>query len=172
MINFFKTLIAERIVIKIVGFIFAIGIIPVMVFVYGLGEEPSWVKEEKHYLKHNYALTIQAPLKIFDLQKSTQELQNNAQIKFKKEIYNRALKQIKISYEWDTLEVKTQKIILQTLDNALKRMNLKNIQEQSIYEDNLQFKIYGLYSMKKALIDTLLQSIYEMVNKKMLGLKK
>ena len=169
MIDFFKTLIAERIVIKIVGFIFAIGIIPVMIFVYGLGEEPSWVKKERHYLKHSYALTVQAPLKMFDLQKSIQELQRKAQIEFKKEIYNRALKQMKISYEWDIVEEKIQKVIIHTLDDELKRMDLKNIQEQSIYEDNLQFKIYGLYSIKNAVIDTILQDIYEKVNFKMMN---
>jgi len=170
MIDFFKNLIAERIVIKIFGFIFAIGIIPIMIFLYGLDEEPSWVQENKHYLKYDYAITIKAPLKLFNLKLSKQTLQTKAKKEFKQEIYNRALKQIKKSYSFDTLDTKIQRILTPVLDKEIKALNLTSIKEESIYEDNLHFEIYGLYSMKSAEIDTILQGIYTNINNKMLEL--
>lgn len=167
MIDFFKNLIAERLVIKIVGFIFAIGIIPVLILLYGLDKEPDWVSKKEHYLKHSYALTVNAPSKLFNLQESKVELKKIAQKEFKQEIFNRALKQIKLSYEWNTLEGKVQELLLQTLKEELNKIDFKKIKEQSIYEDTLDFLIYGLYSMESANIDVILQKIYTVVNLRM-----
>jgi len=168
MIDFVKNLIAERIVLKIVGFIFALGVIPILVFLYGLDDEPKWVGEDKHYLQSSYALTIQVPLELFNIQKSKQHLKDNAKIEFTKELYDRALKQIKISYDWNNLDTHTKQMTLDVLNTQFQDISLDIMKEQSTYEDKLDFTIYGLYSIEKADIDVLLQGIYESVNTKIL----
>ena len=168
MSEFIKNLIAERIVLKIAGFVFAIGLLPILIFLYGLDNAPKWIEEEKHYLDKSYALTIQAPLKLFDIQKSKSELKNNARIEFTKELYDMALKQIKVSYDWKNLDNETKEITLDVLNKQFLNLKMDFFKEQSIYEDTFDFTIYGLYTMEKADIDVLLQGIYEQVNNKVL----
>ncbi len=168
MTEFVKNLITERIVLKIAGFMFAIGLLPILIFLYGLDNAPKWIEEEKHYLDHSYALTIVAPLQLFNIQESKKELKDNARIEFTKELYDMALKQIKISYDWKNLDKETKEITLDVLNSQFLNIKLDFFKEQSIYEDKLDFTIYGLYTMEKADIDVILQGIYEKVNQKVL----
>jgi len=168
MTDFVKNLITERIVLKIVGFVFAIGVLPILIFLYGLDNAPKWIEEDKHYLEKSYALTIQAPLQLFNIQKSKKELKDNARIEFTKQIYDMALKQIKVSYDWSNLDNETKDITLKVLNSQFLSMKIDFFTEQSTYEDKLDFTIYGLYTMEKADIDVLLQGVYEKVNQKVL----
>jgi len=167
-IDFFKNLIAERIIIKIIGFIFAMGILPILIFLYGLGEEPEWINKKEHYLKHHYSLTVKSPLELFNLQKSKDILKSKAKQEFKQEVYNRAIKQIKVSYDWDTLDNTTRELLKYTLTITLDKNSFDDIIERSIYENNLKFKIFGLYSMENIKIDIILQNIYQKINNKMM----
>ena len=170
MISFIKRVIAERIVIKILAFLFALGIIPILIFMYGLDDEPDWIMKKNYNFKHSYTMTIDAPLELFNIKKSKTILKENAKIKFSKEIYNRAIKQIKVSYDWKYLDEDTKKIIVNELNNLFLSQNFYAIKEQAIYEDKLKFTIYGLYSIESAKIDTILQEVYAQINKKMMSL--
>lgn len=163
-----KKVLAENVIRKILGFLFVIGIVPFLIIIYGLDEKPNWIEKEKHHLKNSYALTIKAPLELMDTQNSVKLLESKATTKFIKEIYDRALKQIKISYDWDNLDEPTKKLVIKNLNLFLSTYNFDFIKKQAIYEDKLNFEIYGLYSVDNADIDVTLQNLYEKINQKIL----
>ena len=144
------------------------GIVPFLIIIYGLDEKPDWIEKKHHDLKHSYALTIAAPLELMDKEKSIEMLETKAKTTFIKEIYDRALKQIRISYDWSNLDEETKKIVIDSLNISLSTYNFGFIKKQAIYEDKLNFEIYGLYSASNADIDATLQDIYEKVNNKVL----
>ncbi len=168
MIDFFKNLLAERVVLKLFSFFFAIGIIPILIFLYGLDNKPKWVNEERHYLESSYAMTIEVPLELFNIQKSRKTLAENAIVIFKKEFYDRALHQVKKSYGWNNLEENLKNKTIKILNELFEKISLTLLKEESIYEDKLNFTLYGLYSIESAEIDILLQEVYEVINKKMM----
>lgn len=163
-----KKILTENIVKKILGFLFVLGIVPFLIFIYGLEEEPDWISRQKHNLKYSYALTVKAPLEITDVQKSKELLKTKAKTEFIKDIYERALNQIKISYDWKNLDEPTKKTVLDNLENIFSGYNFNFIKEQSIYQDKLAFEIYGLYSVDNANVDAMLQEVYAKINKKVL----
>ena len=156
-----KRLLFEKFFKKFFAFIAAITIIPLAIYILELDKVPQWTQNKIYYVGTTLTVSVNGLLNEDEIS-SKKELKYLALELIKNEIYKKALKQIKISYEWETLDSQTKIKIDKFLKKEIYKTTLTNVQLQDTYKkDN---KIYTLYSLKDEYILQILQDIYAKVN--------
>lgn len=148
------------------GLIFVLGLAILLGFIFQ--EKPSWVSKS-YYIKNDITyITLKKTVTLPNFFEVKKALKEDVKIKFIAVVYDKALKQIKLSYDWENLDQNTQKIVLKHLEETVLAQKFDAIDENSIYIDYIGFEAYGLYSMKNGIIDAMLQAIYEQINNKVI----
>ncbi|MEA2019914.1 MAG: hypothetical protein U9N59_15900 [Campylobacterota bacterium] len=160
-IELLKRLLFEKFFKKLFAFIAAVTIIPLAIYILELDKEPKWTKNKIYYVDTTLTVSVNTNKKDNN-SLASEDLKANAIKLIKTEIYNKALNQIKISHEWDTLENSTKEKIEEFLKKEITHIKLLNIKKQDIYtKDNT---IYALYSLRDEYILVHLQKIYSKLN--------
>lgn len=167
-IEFFKKVFFGGFFRKITTFVVAVTLFPMIMYILEVDEKPLWTQNKIHYVADTLTVNVAKNI-ITTKSKTTKELRYKAIDAIKDEIYKKALKQIKISYEWDTFDEKLKSDVISLLKDEIKNLNVKDIKQQDIFEESS--KVYVLYSLENEYIITYLQDIYEKINDKILIVK-
>ena len=152
----------------IASLIAIVGILLLLIVVFERENRPQWVEVNNHELQNLFTISTEIEADIFDLDKSRHALRVKAVSEVRKAAGTMAMKQIKISYGWETLDQDTKTVTADALADILKHTEFKQLTEQSLYTDFIKLKRHGLYSMDSSEMYFVLQGIYEAVNKVLL----
>ena len=155
---------------KTVSFFILIGILTLLIVVYGYGKRPQWAELNSNEMQNLFVVRVEVKLNLPDLEKVRQDSHKKAVAVYREAVFNMAIKQIKIAYNWETLDQETRSLAEQSLSNVLKQIKFEHLYELSAYTDLPKMKRYGIYAIESSELEVILQGVYESVNKVMLKL--
>lgn len=157
-IELLKKLIFGSFIRKIFSFFIAITVIPIVLYILELDEKPKWTENKVHYVSSTLTVSVKGT--------PNDDMKYFASNTMKDEIYKKALKQIKISYDFETLDSATKVKLIKLLKVEIDRIVFSNIKLQDSYKNDTDS--YVLYSLRGEYILAILQKIYININTSML----
>lgn len=141
-----------------------------LIVVYESENRPQWAEPNSKAAQNLSVIKTETKLNLLDLGKSRRDSYKIAVAICRKAVFDRAMKQIKVAYGWETLDHEFRDAAEHSLLNALDQIEFEDLYELNVYMDLFKMKRYALYAIDTDELEVILQGIYESVNKAVLKL--
>lgn len=163
-----KEFFAVKLFMKLTMLIVAVGFLPIIILIVGLGEDPDWIAAPEHFLEKSYGVTVEQEISILGSNGEAQQLRSAAAERIGAYAKKKASEQIAAAYALDINDAEQMAPVNAFLDEQIVSLPDALIREQDIYTSELSMKRYGLFSIERAELDAWLQGVYAAYNKQML----
>ncbi len=150
-------------------FIATLGLGILLTLAYDLWNRPAWLAFNTEHISKMELAKIEIAAGPADMQKAQSEAAAKAKAIWRQRLRKTAMEQFDVAYGWASLDGTTRKRLSEALDKALHAETLDAIKTVDRYADWIGERVFVLYGMESAEIDSVLQRIYESVNKAMLA---
>ena len=150
-------------------FVATLGLGILLALAYDLWNRPAWLALKAQRLSNMQIVKIDIPANPARLQKAQADARAEAETIWRDRLRKTAMEQFDVAYGWASLDDTTRQQLGDALESALRAETLDAIRTVDRYADWIGEHVFMLFGMENAEFDTILQRIYEKVNKSMLA---